>query len=85
MHLEEGCTIDDVFPKADWEELSIMEEFQCKVTEMTWDVNLIISAAPTCIPCRSKVSVKEKMVPWLDEKCRNAIKERNRNSAQLHF
>lgn len=38
---------------------------------------MIISAVSACIP-KSTMNGKGKMVPWWNDECRNAIKERNR-------
>lgn len=73
------------FNKADWncfkdyciensERLSMEGDVSKCTEEIT---SMIIRAASTCIPKSSTKKGKRKMVPWWNEECKNAIKERN--------
>jgi len=85
MYIQEGYVIERwCFPKANWEKF---KELCIEYTErisMEGDVNscaaavtsMIISAATTCIP-KSTVNEKKKIVPWWNDECKNAIKNRN--------
>lgn len=85
LHIQEGYRIERwCFSKAEWEKFRVCCKEYAKTIAMEGDVNTctsavscsIINAASTCIP-KSIMKGKRKMVPWWNNECKYAIKERN--------